>query len=77
MLWLLDIGIILGAKTRKGEYGGSYQNRTRFLKETIELIKQEVPKLIISTRLNISNVIFAGNSWGISKNNNTGEWEID
>ena len=68
---------LLGAKSRKGEYGGSYQNRTRFLKETIELIKQEVPKLIISTRLNISNLIFAENSWGISKNNNTGEWEID
>ena len=68
---------LLGAKSRKGEYGGSYQNRTRFLKETIKLIKQEVPKLIISTRLNISNLIFAENSWGISKNNNTGEWEID
>lgn len=68
---------LLGAKTRKGEYGGSYQNRTRFLKETIELIKQEVPKLIITTRLNISNVIFSGNSWGISKNNNNSEWEID
>jgi len=68
---------LLGAKTRIGEYGGSYQNRTRFLKETIELIKQEVPMLIITTRLNISNVIFVGNSWGISKNNNTGEWEID
>jgi len=47
---------LLGAKSRKGEYGGSYQNRTRFLKETIELIKQEVPKLIISTRLNISKI---------------------
>lgn len=68
---------LLGAKTRKGEYGGSYQNRTRFLKETIELIKQEVPKLIITTRLNISNVIFSENNWGISKNNNSGEWEID
>jgi len=68
---------LLGAKTRKGEYGGSYQNRTRFLKETIELIKQEVPQLIITTRLNISNVIFSENNWGISKNNNSGEWEID
>ncbi len=68
---------LLGAKTRKGEYGGSYQNRTRFLKETIELIKQEVPQLIITTRLNISNVIFSENNWGISKNNNSGEWEVN
>jgi len=68
---------LLGAKTRKGEYGDSYQNRTRFLKETIELIKQEVPQLIITTRLNISNVIFSENNWGISKNNNSGEWEVN
>ena len=68
---------LLGAKTRKGEYGGSYQNRTRFLKETIELIKQEVPQLIITTRLNISNVIFSENNWGISKNDNSGEWEVN
>ena len=68
---------LLGAKTRKGEYGGSYQNKTRFLKETIELIKQKVPKLIITTCLNIFNLIFAGNRWGIGKNNNTSKWEID
>jgi len=58
---------LLGAKTRKGGYGGSYQNRTIFLKETIELIKQEVPKLIITTRLNISNVIFLENNWVLAK----------
>jgi len=68
---------LLGAKTRKGEYGGSYQNRTRYLKETIELIKKEVPQLIITTRLNISDVIFSENNWGISKNNENQKWEIN
>lgn len=71
------ISELLGARTRKGGYGGSYENRTKFLKETIETIKKEVPKLIIAVRLNASDVVRAENAWGIKKNNNESESEID
>lgn len=43
---------LLAAHTRTGKYGGAYENRTRFLKETIALIKKESPSLIMTTRMN-------------------------
>lgn len=41
----------LGAKTRKGPYGGSFENRTRILREITERIRSEVPGLLIGVRL--------------------------
>jgi NADPH2 dehydrogenase len=44
---------LLTAHTRPGRFGGSYENRTRFAREVIERIRQEVPDLMVGTRLNV------------------------
>ncbi len=41
----------LTAKTRPGPYGGSFENRTRFLREIVDGIRTEVPGLGIGVRL--------------------------
>lgn len=71
------ISELLGARTRNGKYGGSYENRTRFLKETIEIIRKEIPNLIFAVRLNASDVVRTENAWGIKKIGNESEIEID
>lgn len=71
------ISELLGARTRNGEYGGSYENRTRFLKETIEIIRKEIPNLIIAVRLNASDMIKTENAWGVRRTGNESEIEID
>ena len=45
---------LLAAKTRKGKYGGSFENRTRFIRNIIGKIRAEVgDDLILATRLNV------------------------
>jgi NADPH2 dehydrogenase len=41
----------LSARTRVGKYGGSFENRTRFLRSIVEGIKAEAPGLEVSVRL--------------------------
>jgi len=41
----------LGARTRPGRYGGSFENRTRFLRDIVEGIRAEAPRLAIGVRL--------------------------
>jgi 2,4-dienoyl-CoA reductase-like NADH-dependent reductase (Old Yellow Enzyme family) len=41
----------LSAATRPGPYGGSFENRTRFLREIVEGIRQKIPSLRIGVRL--------------------------
>jgi 2,4-dienoyl-CoA reductase-like NADH-dependent reductase (Old Yellow Enzyme family) len=41
----------LSAHTRAGDYGGSFENRTRFLREIVEGIRAEAPALEIGVRL--------------------------
>ncbi len=44
---------LLSAYTREGKYGGSYENRTRMLKETIKKVKAAVGEnFIVTVRLN-------------------------
>lgn len=43
---------LLGAFKRIGRYGGSFENRTRFLREVVDRIRIEVPDLLVTTRLN-------------------------
>jgi len=46
------ISELLGAFTRKdSRYGGSLENRSRFLIETARRIKEAIPKLIVTSRL--------------------------
>ncbi len=44
---------VLGAKTRQGKYGGSFENRTRFIRELVERLVDENPDGLIATRLNV------------------------
>ena len=41
----------LSAVDRGGKYGGSFENRTRFLRDTVELIRTEAPGLDLALRL--------------------------
>jgi len=43
----------LSAYTRPGPYGGSFENRTRFLRQTIDRIRRECPGLLIGVRVSI------------------------
>jgi 2,4-dienoyl-CoA reductase-like NADH-dependent reductase (Old Yellow Enzyme family)/thioredoxin reductase len=46
--------------TRSDEYGGSLENRQRFLMEIVTEIKEVLPELTISVRLNIDDFIQGG-----------------
>ena len=41
----------LGAHTRPGEYGGSFENRTRMLRDIVAAIRSEVPNIGLGVRL--------------------------
>ena len=43
---------MLAAKTRPGKYGGSLENRTRFVREVLARIAADTPDLILGTRMN-------------------------
>jgi len=47
----------LSAYTRKGRYGGSFDNRTRFLREVVAGIRSLVPKLQIGVRLSAFDTV--------------------
>lgn len=45
---------LLASHTRKGRYGGSFENRTRFLRRTIRAVRRAVgPDFIIACRFNV------------------------
>jgi len=44
---------LLAAHTREGRYGGDLANRSRFLVDTIRRIREEVPPLFVTSRLNV------------------------
>jgi NADPH2 dehydrogenase len=43
---------MLAAKTRPGKYGGSLENRTRFVREVLARLASEAPDLIRASRMN-------------------------
>ena len=43
---------MLAAKTRPGKYGGSLENRTRFVREVLTRLAAEAPDLILGSRMN-------------------------
>jgi len=47
----------LGAHTRPGSYGGSFENRTRILREIITGIRTDAPDLAIGVRVSIFDVV--------------------
>ncbi|MDR3181721.1 MAG: NADH:flavin oxidoreductase [Planctomycetaceae bacterium] len=48
---------LLGAHTRDGKYGGAFENRTRFLRETIQRIAEEVPGVFVTSRLSVYDAV--------------------
>jgi 2,4-dienoyl-CoA reductase-like NADH-dependent reductase (Old Yellow Enzyme family) len=47
----------LSARTRPGRYGGSFENRTRFLKEIVAGIRRDAPGLPIGVRVSAFDLI--------------------
>lgn len=47
----------LSAHTRAGDYGGSFENRTRFLREITEGINSVAPRMMIGVRLSAFDLI--------------------
>jgi len=60
------ISELLAAHTRPGRYGGSFENRTRFLLETARRIREEVPDLELTIRLNVYDGHPYPWGWGVS-----------
>lgn len=48
---------LLGAHRRPGKYGGSLENRTRFMRDVIDGIRAEAPELGIGVRLSVFDVV--------------------
>jgi 2,4-dienoyl-CoA reductase-like NADH-dependent reductase (Old Yellow Enzyme family) len=48
---------LLAAKERPGPYGGSLENRTRLARAIIARIRDEVPGLVLATRINVFDCI--------------------
>jgi NADPH2 dehydrogenase len=48
---------LLGARHRAGRYGGSLENRTRFMREIIDGIRAHVPGLGIAVRLSAFDIV--------------------
>jgi len=66
---------LLGAHTREGKYGGSFENRTRFLRETIERVRNEVPAVFVTTRLNVYDAVQYPWGFGVSKEDYK-QWDL-
>ncbi len=47
----------LSATTRAGRYGGSFENRTRFLRELVAAIRRDAPSLKIGVRLSAFDLL--------------------
>ena len=47
----------LSAHTREGKYGGTFENRTRFLREVVEGIRSQAPNLAIGVRLSAFDTV--------------------
>jgi NADPH2 dehydrogenase len=48
---------LLGARSRMGKYGGSLENRTRFMREAIEAIRSEAPGLEVVVRFSAFDTV--------------------
>lgn len=60
---------LLASHLRDGKYGGSYENRTRFFKDVISTIKNEVD-IDLSVRINAYDAIAYPYGWGTDSDGN-------
>jgi 2,4-dienoyl-CoA reductase-like NADH-dependent reductase (Old Yellow Enzyme family) len=66
---------LLASHTRDGKYGGSFENRTRFLLSVIHEVRKAVGKdFIIACRFNVFDAHPYPYGWGVSRDNC---WEPD
>ena len=62
------ISELLASFTRENSrYGGSFENRTRMIREIMERLKQETPNLLACTRINAFDGIPRPYGWGTSE----------
>jgi 2,4-dienoyl-CoA reductase-like NADH-dependent reductase (Old Yellow Enzyme family) len=59
---------LLAAFTREGRYGGSFENRTRFLVETALRVRDEVPSILVASRLNAYDGLPYPHGFGVNRN---------
>lgn len=48
---------MLAARTRPGKFGGAYENRTRLARTIIQRIRDEVPGVVVASRINVYDCI--------------------
>ena len=48
---------LLGARSRPGKYGGSFENRTRLMRHVIDGIRADAPGLEIAVRLSVFDMV--------------------
>ncbi|OHB63693.1 MAG: hypothetical protein A2Y77_17990 [Planctomycetes bacterium RBG_13_62_9] len=66
------INELLACRTRPGKYGGSFENRTRFMLEVIDKIRAELgDEVRIVTRMGIYDAIPYPYGWGVDKDDYT------
>jgi len=58
---------LLAAHTRPGRYGGSFENRTRFLLDVARRVRAEVPGLELTIRMNVYDGHPYPWGWGVSQ----------
>ncbi|HRU04197.1 MAG TPA: FAD-dependent oxidoreductase [Candidatus Brocadiia bacterium] len=58
-------------RRENSRYGGSFENRTRMVRETMARIKAEVPGLFVTTRMNVYDAIPYPWGWGVDKDDYT------
>lgn len=56
---------LLSARTRPGSYGGSYENRTRFICNVVTKIRRRAPSLLVGVRLNAYDGMDYPYGWGV------------
>ena len=52
---------------REGRYGGSFENRTRLMRETVAKVRERCPGLYVTTRLNACDMLEYPYGFGMSK----------
>ncbi len=66
------INELLGCRNRKGKYGGSFENRTRFVLEVIDKIHHELGEgAVVATRLGVYDAIPYPYGWAVDKDDYT------
>ncbi len=58
---------LLAAHTRPGRFGGTFENRTRLLREVVARIRQDVPDLRVAVRMNAYDGHPYPYGWGVSQ----------